>query len=367
MSDEIRMLRDAATALMATHGSSDRVRRMVETPAGIDQETAAAIADQGWLGIAVPEAYGGAGLGYAGLGAVAEVLGRSFLPGSFWSAATLGIPALVHTDNDSARARWLPSLVNGERRVTLALQDGPNLPGPSTLATLADPGPGGGLIVNGIKRFVPDLVGADAVAVVASCSDGPAVFLIEADRPGVRIEPNPITDSTSRIGTLTLDGVAVSPADRLGDWSLVERILLAGNVGLAAIATGGFDAVFEQAIGYVKQRHQFGVPIGTFQAVQHPLADLFGTLESARSAYLYAAWALDHDAPDRRRAVALARLTTMRAYQIATTTSLQAHGGIAFTWEYDLHLHLKRALHFGWVLGQEEDYAEIIARDGLEL
>jgi len=140
-----------------------------------------------------------------------------------------------------------------------------------------------------------------------------------------------------------------------------------GNVGLAALAVGGADAVFEQVLGYVKQRVQFGVPIGTFQAVQHPLADLFGELESARSAYLYAGFAVDHRSDDERRAVALARIVTAAGYRHAATTSLQAHGGIAFTWEYDLHLHLKRALHLGWTLGQREDYEEVIAREGLQL
>ncbi|MBM4186652.1 MAG: acyl-CoA dehydrogenase family protein [Gemmatimonadetes bacterium] len=367
MSDEIRMLRDSAATLVANHFSSDSVRRMTATDAGIDPAAGRAVLEQGWLGIAVPEALGGAGLGHGALGAVLEVLGRSFVPGPFWSAATLGVPALVHTANAARREQWLPDLVAGTRRVTVALQDGSGLPAPGALAAVAEPLSGGRRALRGIKRFVPDLIGADGIAVAVADPDGPTVFLIEADRPGVRLDPNPLTDGTSRLGTLSLDDVEVTAADRLGDWSLVERLLLSANVGLAALATGGFDAVFEQVVGYAKERQQFGVPIGTFQAVQHPLADLFGELESARSAYLYAAWAVDHEADDRRRAVALARLATTRAYQRATTVSLQAHGGIAFTWEYDLHLHLKRALHFGWTLGQEDDYAEIIARDGLDL
>jgi alkylation response protein AidB-like acyl-CoA dehydrogenase len=125
----------------------------------------------------------------------------------------------------------------------------------------------------------------------------------------------------------------------------------------------GAQPVLEQAIAYVKQRTQFGVAIGTFQAVQHPLVNVFAEIESARSAYLYAAWAVDHQTEDARRAVALARLTSTAAYHHACITSLQAHGGIAFTWEYDLHFHLKRALHLRYLLGGPADYEEMIARE----
>src|SRR5262249_562966 len=172
-------------------------------------------------------------------------------------------------------------------------------------------------------------------------------------------------DATSRSGTLLLDGVEVSESDRLGGWEVIERLVELGTVGVAALAIGGAQAVFEQAVAYAKTRVQFNVPIGTFQAVQAPLVNLFAEIESARSAYLDAAWAVDHRSDDVRRAVALARVTATAAYHHACTTSLQTHGGIAFTWEHGLHLHLKRAIHLGGVLGTADDYREIIAREGL--
>jgi len=365
MSDEIRMLRDAAAAFTASEFPIDRVRGMAELSGGVDVDAYGALVSQGWLGIAVPEDLGGAGLGHTALAAVLEILGRSLVPGPFWSAATLGVPALAATDNQAAREAWLDSLITGHRRVTLALQEGASLPAPDALGTRVESLGGGRYRIHGRKRFVPDLCGADAAVVVATSADGPVALLVELQASGAMAEENLVSDSTSRSGTLTLDGVEVGDNARLGGWDLVERVMRVGNLGLAALAVGGADAVFDQVLSYVKQRVQFGVPVGTFQAVQHPLADLFGELESARSAYLYAGFAVDRRTEDEPQAVALARIVTTAAYHHAATTSLQAHGGIAFTWEHDLHLHLKRALHLGWTLGQGADHEAVVAQAGL--
>jgi alkylation response protein AidB-like acyl-CoA dehydrogenase len=146
---------------------------------------------------------------------------------------------------------------------------------------------------------------------------------------------------------------------------LCETALLVGNVGLSASSVAGAEQVLQQAVGYVKDRKQFGVSVGSFQAVKHPLANLFAEIESARSAYHYAAWAVSAHSPDVLPAVAVARLCATAAYRQATLTSVQAHGGIGFTWEYDLHLYLKRAKHNEYFLGIPGDYEEIVAREAL--
>jgi alkylation response protein AidB-like acyl-CoA dehydrogenase len=364
-SDEARMLRESAAALVAGRFPLERIRQLAEEPGGISADAYGALAAQGWLGILVPEARGGQGLGIAELGIVLEELGRALVPGPLWSAATLGVPAVAAGASEPLRDRWLDPVANGLRRVTLALQEDGAMPGPDDLRLAVRPAGASRFVLQGAKRFVPDLVGADGVIVVGKAPDGPAVFLVDAAASGVHVEENRVSDSTSRSGTLRLDGVEVGPDDRLGGWDLIERLVEFGNVGLAALAIGGAQAVFDQAVAYAKQRIQFNVPIGTFQAVQHPLVNLFAEIESARSAYLYAAWAVDHRSDDVRRAVALARITSTAAYRHACTTSLQTHGGIAFTWEYGLHLHLKRALHLAGVLGTADHYQEIIAREGL--
>jgi alkylation response protein AidB-like acyl-CoA dehydrogenase len=367
VSDETRMLRESAAAFCAAEFPVERVRQMADEPGGIAAAAAEALAAQGWHGILVPESLGGLGLGLREMGVVLEELGQALVPGPFWSAATLGVPAIVASPDPSLRSEWLDAVATGARRVTAALQEDAALPAPDRLTTVAEPAGPGRYRLRGAKRLVPDLVGADAVAVLARGAEGPALFLVELSAAGVGAEENRTIDAGSRYGTLRLDGVEVTDRARLGDWSLVSRLLECGNVGIAAQSVAGAQALFDQVIGYARQRIQFGVPIGTFQAVQHPLADLFGDIESARSAYLYGAWAADLQAPDAAQAVALARLLGPGTYRKAATTSLQAHGGIAFTWEYDLHLHLKRALHFQWLLGGASDYEEIIAKRALDL
>lgn len=369
LTDEARMLRESAAALCAAEFPVERIRRMVEEPGGVSTEAYQALAGQGWLGVLVPEERGGLGLGITELAIVLEELGKALVPGPFWSAATLGVPAVATSSNGALRDQWLDDLTTGSRRVTLALLDDTGLPSPNAIALVAAPAGEGRYTLQGRKRLVPDLAGADGVAVVAGGPRGPLTFLVDTSRPGVGgvggvgVEENRCTDSTSRSGTLVLEGVEVTDADLLGDWSLVERLIHFGNIGIAAMAVAGAQAVLDQVVAYAKQRVQFGVPIGTFQAVHHPLVDVFGEIESARSAYLYAAWAVDHGDAGLRPAVALARLTATAAYRHACTASLQAHGGIAFTWEYDLHLHLKRALHLQWLLGTPGDYEEAIARE----
>jgi len=366
-SDEARMLRDSAATFCATEFPMDQVRRMADGPGGITPAAWQALAAQGWLAILIPESQGGLGLGITELAMVLEQLGRALVPGPFLSAAALGVPAIAASPNGALRARWLEPISSGAKRVTLALLEDARLPADDALAVRAEPTGSSRYRLTGTKRLVPDLAGADAIAVVTGTGTGPRIFLVDAEAPGVTVEENRVVDATSRYGTLDLASVEVSDDHLLGDGELLARLLAFANVGIAAMAVGGARAVFDQVTSYVKQRTQFGVPIGTFQAVQHPLADLFGEIESAESAYRYAAWAVDHRGDDLPQAVALARLASTAAYRKAGTTSLQAHGGIAFTWEYDLHLHLKRALHLCWLLGGPADYEEIIARNALEI
>ncbi len=145
----------------------------------------------------------------------------------------------------------------------------------------------------------------------------------------------------------------------------MDRVLLVANVGIAAGSVAAAERVLRQAVAYARERKQFGVPIGSFQAVKHPLANLFAEIESARSAYHYAAWAVDARSSQARSAVAVARLTGTDAYRKAALISLQTHGGIGFTWEYDLHFHLKRAMHNQCFLGVPADYEQAVAREAL--
>ncbi len=367
LTSEQKMLHAAAAAFCAEHFSIERVRQMISDPTHDLGFVWSAIADQGWLGILVPASLGGPGLGFNELGIVLENFGRALAPVPFFSAAALGVPAIALGTSDGVRERHLGALLDGSGRATLAALEDASLPSPDCALDTRAVANEAGFRLTGRKVFVPDLVGATLVVVLADLSGERALFAVETNAPGVTIEAVSLTDSTSRSASLRLDQVQVAVDARLGGAELTERLLEFANVGLAAQCVAASEAVLNQVVEYVKTRTQFGVPIGTFQAVQHPLANLFAEIESARSVYHYAAWTVDQQSSDRSGAVALARLAAAESYRHACVVSLQAHGGIGFTWEYDLHLHLKRAKHNQFAFGMPDEYTERIAVHALGL
>ena len=370
-SEEQKLLRETAAKFCKAECPMEKVRELVELPTGISDELWTQIAEQGWLSVYVPEEYGGLGLGVTELAIIAEELGRALVPGPFFSTAVLGGPAISIGGTEELKGSLLERIASGEVKATLALLEQDGQLGPSHVKAEAKKN-GDGYAITGKKFFVPDVAAAGVVVVAARTGgdeDGTTLFLVETGAAGVSIEENKLTDSTSRSGQLVLDNVEVGPEAIIGTpgegWKVVDQVLQIANVCLAGASVAGSELVLQQAVEYARERTQFGTPIGSFQAVKHPLANLFAQVESARSAYHYAVWAVDAASEDARTAVAVARLTATEAYKCATLVSLQAHGGIGFTWEYDLHFYLKRAKHNEYFLGIASDYEEIVAREAL--
>jgi alkylation response protein AidB-like acyl-CoA dehydrogenase len=371
LSEEQRILGESVARFCKAEFSMEMVRRLADHPKGIPDELWQKIAEQAWLGVLIPEPYGGLGLGATELGIILEELGRALVPGPYFATAALGAPAIVFGGNEALKGRWLEGIARGDVKATLGILDENGQLGPAHVEATAVKN-NEGYVLNGKKFFVPDLAAADIAAVAARTDNGKdciSLFLIEIGAPGVSIEQNRLSDSTSRSGQLVLKDVEVGHDSVLGapdqGWEVVDRVLLIANVGIAAGSVAAAERVLKQAVAYARERKQFGVPIGSFQAVKHPLANLFAEIESARSAYHYAAWAVDARSDEARSAVAVARLTCADAYRDAALVSLQTHGGIGFTWEYDLHFHLKRAMHNQCFLGVPEDYEQVVAREAL--
>jgi alkylation response protein AidB-like acyl-CoA dehydrogenase len=365
--EEQKLLRESVAKFCAAELPMLRVRSLAEEPGGLTAELWRKIAEQAWLGVLVPEEHGGLGLGVTELGIVTEEMGRALVPGPYLACAALAAAALALSESDRMKRRWLEPLAAGDARGTVALLEAGGQLGARHVAAAARK-TGGGYRLEGKKFFVSDLAASDFAVAAARTGSGEEdvlLFLVETAAPGVSVERNALTDSTSRSGQLILEGVEVPAEAVLGGWDLARRVLRVANVALAGSSVAGAERVLETAVAYARTRKQFGVPIGSFQAVKHPLANVFAEIESARSAYHYAAWAVDSGSPDVESAVAIARLTCTGAYRNAALTSLQAHGGIGFTWEYDLHLHLKRALHNQCLLGVDSDYEDLIAREAL--
>lgn len=364
LTEEQTMLQDSVRKFVENEVSLEKVRELADNPKGLTDELWNAIAEQGWLGILVPEDLGGLGMGVQELGIVAYELGRGVVPGPFLST-TLATSMIAYGGTDAAKEKYIENLVAGAAVGTVAIVEpelGINLDATACTAKAS----GDGFTLNGQKDLVADADAADVFVVAAKTDSGIGFYLVDKEAEGVTITPNKVWDLTSRNGTLNLENVQVSADAQIHDPEEVfAKTLRIANVAIAADCLGGAEYIHKLTVAYAKERSQFGTLIGSFQSVKHPLVDLFALIESAKSAFHYAAWAVDADDEGVEVAVAVARNTNVETYRTTTLTCLQLHGGIGFTWEYDLHLFLKRAKHNQFLFGDADYYDELICQQAL--
>lgn len=352
---EQRELRAQARRFLEERCPPSRVRRALDIADGApDRELLDAVADLGWLGVAIPESEGGIGLGHVELCALAEELGRALLPGPFASSVYFFTEALRIAGSDAQRRRWLPQIAAGAATGCVAFFEGAG----ELDATARTARVEGGRL-GGTKQPVVDGMAADACVVLAEDADGPGLFLAALGADGVGRTPLHAIDGSRPLARLRFDGI---PVERLGGpgagLALAQRVLERAAVPLAFEQLGAADRCLEMARDYALQRRAFGRPIGGFQAVKHRLADMYVRNELARSNAYYAAWALANDAPQLGAAAAAARIAATEAFEFAARDSIQVHGGIAITWDADPHLFLRRARHCAAVAGGVDWWAE---------
>lgn len=367
LNEEQQLLKDSVAKFCEGEAPLEKIREWADNPKGLPDELWEKIAAQGWLGIIVPEENGGLGLGVTELAVITEEMGRNLLPGPFLSSV-LAAQAIAIGGTDAAKEKYLERIVSGETIGTLALLEEDGQLYPDSIQRKAEKS-GDGYQISGKKSLVPDADAATLFVVAARTGDGVSLFLVDREDGGVSTQGNRLFDATARNGQLVLDDVSVAGDALLGEsgtgWDILKEVLLTANVCLAGECVAASERILKMTIVYAKERVQFGKVIGSFQAVKHPLADLYADIESARSAYHYAAWAVDAKTENRQSAAAVARLTATGAYRKTTLDCLQAHGGIGFTWEYDLHLFLKRAKHNEYLYGVPHDYEEQVVADAL--
>jgi alkylation response protein AidB-like acyl-CoA dehydrogenase len=375
-SQEQELLRQTARSFLDKECPSTFVRRMMDDPAGITDEFWTQLAELGWLGLIYPEAVGGVGLGMVDLTVVLEEMGRAVMPGPFFSTVLLGGLLIAQAGSEAQKAAWLPRLTGGTARATLALTEESARWDAAGVQLAAKPGKTGGFVLSGTKLFVPDGHQADLLVVAARTArptkddprHGVSLFLVPADRKGVRTALLPTMDQTRKLAEVQLSRVAVGPEDLLGPlhggWAPLARVLDRATVGLCAEMCGGAQKVLDMCTEYAKVRVAFGKPIGTYQAVKHKCADMLVAVENAKSITYYAAWAMDQDGPEAPLAAAMAKAYVSDAYRKIAGDGIQLHGGIGFTWEHDLHLYFKRAkgseVAFGDATLHRERVAQLI-------
>ena len=369
-SEEQEMLRKSARDFLAAESPMTYVRRMMEDDRGFTDAQWKQMAELGWMGLILPEQYGGAGGDFVDMVVVLEEMGRAVLPGPFFATVVLGGVALLEGGSDGQKASFLPKIAAGDLRVTLAQLE-PNARWDAEGIELQARKDGGGYRLAGTKLFVPDAHTADVIIVAgrepgSKGAEGVTLFLVDAGASGVKATLLKTMDQTRKLCEVVLEDVRV-PADRVlgapgAGWKLLERVVDRGKVGLCAEMCGGAQKVLEMSVEYAKVREQFGRPIGSFQAIQHKCANMLVEVESSKSATYYAAWAVANDVAEAPLAAAMAKAYTSDAYRHTAGEGIQIHGGIGFTWEHDMHIYFKRAKSSEVTFGDATWNREIVAQ-----
>jgi alkylation response protein AidB-like acyl-CoA dehydrogenase len=358
-SDDQKFLRSEARRFLEARCPTAKVRAVLDDPAkSYDADLWKEIAGQGWLGAAIPESYGGLGLGHLELCVIAEELGRALAPIPFASTAYFLAEALMLAGSETQKQAWLPKIAAGE---TIGCFASVERPGALTEAQVQARVEGGKL--TGAKLPVTDGDIADVAVVLARDGGRLSLFLVELGGAGVARETLQTLDPTRGVAKLTFSGAA---AERLGEagegLALADALLERAAVLLAFEQLGGADRALEMAKGYAMERYAFGRPIGSYQAIKHKLADMYVKNELARSTAYYGAWALETGASELPLAAAAARVSASEACWYAAKENLQTHGGIGFTWEMDCHLFYRRAQQLGLVAGGAKAWKERLVR-----
>jgi alkylation response protein AidB-like acyl-CoA dehydrogenase len=329
-------------------------REVLESDAPYAQDLWKGAAELGWLGTAIPEAYGGAGFGYLELAVVAEEVGAALAPIPFSSSVYLASEAILKAGSDEQKQRLLPKLAAGEAIGTLALAEKPGQNGVEGVEARCEGGR-----ITGTKVPVPDGDVADFAVVAARGDAGVSLYLVTLGDAGVEREAVRSFDPSRSLARLSLNG---APAELLGTEGggseLAESVLDRAAVLLAFEQLGGATRAFEMTRQFALERYAFGRPIASFQAIKHRIADLWCEIELARSNCYYGAWALSNEAPELGVAACLARIQACKAFDLATVEMIQLYGGVGYTWEYDCHLFYRRAKLTSVALGNPASWRE---------
>jgi alkylation response protein AidB-like acyl-CoA dehydrogenase len=332
LSNEQELLQDTVRQFAANECGPGRVRALFDGDDAHDPALWKSQVELGLGAIAVPDEFGGAGLELLDLALVAETLGAAALPGPFLGHSLAGL-AILWGGSDAQKKSWLPKLASGELLGTIAFAEGDGGWQPEEWTLAAGP------TLSGVKSAVP--LGAHADLVVVGTAGG-GLAVVQRGAPGFAAKAQPGVDRTRRIAELAFDG---TPAEALPDGvGASARVRDAGLVLLAADAFGGAQKLLELSVEYAKTRQQFGVTIGSFQGLKHQLANLAVEIEPARGLYWYAAHAFDRVPDESARSAALAKAHLTQVYMQAARDSVEAHGGIGFTWECDVQIYFKRAM-----------------------
>ncbi len=361
--EEEIMLADMARGFLDDAAPVSHLRRMRDEGGTHDPDLWKQMAEMGWAGVLVPEQAGGSDMGHAAAGVIAGEMGKTLAASPFIGTAVIAATALRQVADDRARAA-LARIAGGEAIYALAIDEGAKFnPEATRMEARRD---GNGFRLSGTKKFVVDGGIADRLLVLARTGEGLTLFDLPADRDGITRAPRPMIDSRDA-ADVHFDNVEATGEDVLGAvddaMAVLRPALMAGQAALAAETAGLAAGAFGMTVAYLKERKQFGVPIGSFQALQHRAAHLWCETEVTASAILHAGRMLDNDPDKARLAVSLAKARATSTAILAVQEGVQMHGGIGMTDEYDMGFYMKRARVAAEWLGDYGHHARIVAQE----
>lgn len=347
LTEEQQMLAEAARDFLNDRAPVSHLRELRDAgdANGFSRKLWSEIAELGWPAVLVPEDIGGLGYGYVGIGLLLQQCGRTLTPTPLLATAMMSVAGLVRFGTDAQRQSILPGVAAGEHLLAIAVDDtGRHWPDVSSCTAVASDG---GYILNGTKVAVVDGHVADTLIVSAATGepDELSLFLVPAGSAGISVDIVELFD-THKAATVTLDNVRIDSDAVLGEpgrgAAALSHMLDVGRIGQSAELLGIAEETFERTVGYLKQRKQFGVPIGSFQALQHRAAIMFGEIELGRSVVLHALQSLDADTRELPQIASMTKSRLAETAHTVTTEAVQMHGGIGMTDAFDIGFFLKR-------------------------
>ena len=369
LNEEQEMLRKMSRDFLVNECPKSLVREMEVDEKGYSPGLWKKMAELGWMGLVLPEQYGGEGMSFLDLTVLLEELGRALVPGPYVSTVVYCALPILASGTEEQKKEFLPKIARGEMIVTLALTE-PSAtyePAGIEVKAVAD---GDDFVISGTKLFISDAHVADYLLCVARTKDsankeeGITLFLVDAKSPGISLKPLK-TIAEDKQFEVVFDKVRVPKKNMLGEldrgWDVIKDMLPSATLAQCALMMGGGQQVLEMTVEYAKERVQFGRPIGTFQAIQHKCADMAVDVDGSRFITYQAAWRLSEGLPCDLD-VAMAKAWVSEAYRRVCVEGHQIHGGIGFIKDHDMQLYYRRAKSSELLFGDADYHRELVAQ-----
>ncbi len=370
LTEEQEMLKKMARDFLTNKVPKTLVKEMAKDEKGYPPQLWKEMAELGWTGLIFPEKYGGSGATFLDMAVLLEEMGRTCLPGPFFSTVILGGLTILEAGSEEQKQELLPKIASGDLLVTLALTEPSAKYTPDAIQVKATASKEG-YVINGTKLFVSDAHVADYIICTARTregtkpEDGITLFLIDAKSPGIKV-----TQLKTMVGDklceVVFDKVAVSAENVMGElnqgWGYIAKLLQKAAAAKCVEMVGGAQQVLEMTVAYAKERVQFGRPIGSFQAIQHHCANMATDVDGCRFIAYKAAWMVSEGLPCTKE-VSMAKAWVSDAFRRVTALGHQVHGGVGFIEDHDMPLYFKRAKAWELTFGDGDFHREIVAQE----